>query len=145
MDQLRKGISLRAYGQVDPVISYKQEGFEMFDEMVARIQRTTISTLLKVRVEARPAPVQMNIAPKMQAAAPAPAEAPAQESPAQAQPAQATQAAPARPFRRQMPESITNMSSFKEAVAAMQARMEAQKAEETTAEATENEEKTENE
>ena len=29
MDQLRKGISFRAYGQVDPIISYKQEGFDM--------------------------------------------------------------------------------------------------------------------
>ena len=37
MDQLRKGIGLRAYGQVDPVISYKKEGFDMFDEMVERI------------------------------------------------------------------------------------------------------------
>ena len=51
MDQLRKGIGLRAYGNVDPVISYKQEGFEMFDEMVERIQSTTIAMLLKVRIE----------------------------------------------------------------------------------------------
>ena len=39
MDQLRKGISLRAFGQVDPVISYKKEGFDMFDEMIARMCR----------------------------------------------------------------------------------------------------------
>ncbi len=51
MDQLRKGIGLRAYGNVDPVISYKQEGFQMFDEMVERIQSTTIAMLLKVRIE----------------------------------------------------------------------------------------------
>ncbi|MFR1982568.1 MAG: hypothetical protein ACLS4Z_01695 [Christensenellaceae bacterium] len=50
MDQLRKGIGLRAYGQVDPVISYKKEGFEMFDEMIERIQRTSIAVLLKVKV-----------------------------------------------------------------------------------------------
>ena len=57
MDQLRKGIGLRAYGNVDPVISYKQEGFEMFDEMVERIQENTIAMLLKVRIEVnRPAP-----------------------------------------------------------------------------------------
>ena len=56
MDQLRKGIGLRAYGNVDPVISYKQEGFEMFDEMVERIQENTIAMLLKVRIEVnRPA------------------------------------------------------------------------------------------
>ena len=57
MDQLRKGIGLRAYGNVDPVISYKQEGFEMFDEMVERIQENTLAMLLKVRIEVnRPAP-----------------------------------------------------------------------------------------
>ena len=97
MDQLRKGISLRAYGQVDPVISYKKEGFDMFDEMVARIQRTTISVLLKVKVEVRPAPV-MN---------------------APVRPAQPTQTAPTQPartFRRQMPAPITQMSSYKEAM-----------------------------
>ena len=90
MDQLRKGISLRAYGQVDPIISYKQEGFDMFDELVERIQRTTISVLLKVRVEGAPAP----------APAPTPTAAPTQ-APANG----ATPVAPAaRPFRRQMPD-----------------------------------------
>ncbi len=104
MDQLRKGISLRAYGQVDPIISYKKEGFDMFDEMVARIQRITISTLLKVKVEARPAPIQ-RVAPP---AAPASNAAPA--------PAQADRAS--RPFRRQMPAPLSDMSSFKAAQAA---------------------------
>lgn len=47
MDQLRKGIVLRAYAQSDPVIAYKQEGYEMFDEMIHRIQRYTIARLLK--------------------------------------------------------------------------------------------------
>ncbi|MDE6586076.1 MAG: preprotein translocase subunit SecA [Clostridia bacterium] len=50
MDQLRKGIGLRGYAQQDPVIAYKQEGFEMFDEMIDRIQTTTISRLLKGRI-----------------------------------------------------------------------------------------------
>jgi len=56
MDQLRKGIGLRAVGQSDPVIAYKQEGFAMFDEMVERIQERTVRFLLKcvVRAEARP-------------------------------------------------------------------------------------------
>ena len=102
MDQLRKGISLRAYGQVDPIISYKQEGFEMFDEMIARIQRTVISTLLKVKVEIRPAPVaNVNARP-----APAPA----------ANATSATTPAPARKFRRQMPSPLTQMSSYQEAM-----------------------------
>ena len=93
MDQLRKGIGLRAYGQVDPIISYKKEGFDMFDEMVERIQRTTISVLLKVRIELR-----QNGAP--------------------ARPAQPAQPQGERKaFRRQMPEPIQNMSSYKEAQA----------------------------
>ena len=102
MDQLRKGISLRAYGQVDPIISYKQEGFEMFDEMIARIQRTVISTLLKVKVEIRPAPVA-NVNAR-------PAPAPAANATPSATPA------PARKFRRQMPSPLTQMSSYQEAM-----------------------------
>ena len=105
MDQLRKGISLRAYGQVDPIISYKQEGFEMFDEMIARIQRSTISTLLKVKVEIRPAPIQS-----------VPLNRP--QGTSNAMPTQTN--APRRAFRRQMPEPLTNMSSFKEALAKAQ-------------------------
>ena len=93
MDQLRKGISLRAYGQVDPVISYKQEGSAMFEELVERIQRTTVSVLLKVRIEGRPTPAP--------APAPAPAAMPA-AAPA-ATPA-ASAPAPTRTFRRQMPD-----------------------------------------
>ena len=64
MDQLRKGIGLRAYGNVDPVISYKQEGFEMFDEMIERIQTGTISMLLKVRIEVNRPAVRHVEAPK---------------------------------------------------------------------------------
>ena len=105
MDQLRKGISLRAYGQVDPIISYKKEGYDMFDEMVARIQRSIISLLLKVKIETRPAPAPMQAARPVQIA----------------QPAQASAAA--RPFRRQMPSPLSSMSSFKERVAAAEAAM----------------------
>ncbi len=55
MDQLRKGIGLRGYAQQDPVIAYKEEGHEMFDEMIDRIQTTTISRLLKGRIVRIPA------------------------------------------------------------------------------------------
>jgi len=106
MDQLRKGISLRAYGQVDPIISYKQEGFDMFDEMVERIQRTTISVLLKVKVEARPAPMQMQarpVAAGQNAQAPQAPTANAQPTPAPTQ---------GRVFRRQMPSPLSSMSSY---------------------------------
>ena len=54
MDQLRRGISLRAYGQQDPVIAYKKEGFEMFDYMTARIQEDTAKTLLKIEIKKVP-------------------------------------------------------------------------------------------
>ena len=60
MDQLRKGIGLRGYAQQDPVIAYKQEGYDMFEEMIDRIQTTTISRLLKGRIvripQGRPQP-----------------------------------------------------------------------------------------
>jgi len=50
MDQLRKGISLRAYGNVDPVLEYKKEGFEMFEDLTASIQDDTITLLLKAEL-----------------------------------------------------------------------------------------------
>src|SRR5699024_3832767 len=56
MYQLRKGIVLRAYGQTDPVIGYKQEGSAMFNEMIERIQTNTVAMLLKVRIEVRQSP-----------------------------------------------------------------------------------------
>ncbi|MBQ9727971.1 MAG: preprotein translocase subunit SecA [Clostridia bacterium] len=108
MDQLRKGIGLRAFGQVDPVISYKKEGFDMFDEMVERIQRTTISVLLKVKMEIRPAPVNVNA----NAAAPT---TPKTSAPTQSAAPAAVRPTPARTFRRQMPEPLSNMSSYKNA------------------------------
>ncbi|MDE7087781.1 MAG: hypothetical protein K2O67_06280, partial [Clostridia bacterium] len=55
MDQLRKGIGLRGYAQQDPIIAYKEEGHEMFDEMIERIQTTTITRLLKGRIVRIPA------------------------------------------------------------------------------------------
>ncbi|MBO5412599.1 MAG: preprotein translocase subunit SecA [Clostridia bacterium] len=108
MDQLRKGISLRAYGQVDPIISYKKEGFDMYEEMTQRIQRTTISVLLKVKVEVRPAPMQQPI----NVVRTAPVQ-PTNATPAQAGQSATKPATPLRVFRRQMPEPLSNMSSFK--------------------------------
>ncbi|MBE7088680.1 MAG: preprotein translocase subunit SecA [Clostridiales bacterium] len=55
MDQLRKGIGLRGYAQQDPVIAYKNEGYDMFMEMIDRIQTTTISRLLKGKIVRMPA------------------------------------------------------------------------------------------
>ncbi len=50
MDQLRYGIGLRAYGQRDPVVEYKFEGFQMFEEMVKNIQEDALKMILRVKV-----------------------------------------------------------------------------------------------
>ena len=49
MDELKKGINLRSYGQRDPVIEFKYEGMEMFDEMTANIKEDTVKMVLTVR------------------------------------------------------------------------------------------------
>ena len=54
MDQLRKGISLRSYGQVDPVLEYKKEGYEMFEDLTASIQEDTATLLLKAELQKIP-------------------------------------------------------------------------------------------
>ena len=51
MDQLKYGIGLRAYGQHDPVIEYKREGFDMFDEMIRNIQEDTVKMILRIKKE----------------------------------------------------------------------------------------------
>ncbi len=51
MDELKKGISLRAYGQKNPVIEYRYEGFEMFDAMVESIREDTVRMLLTVKLQ----------------------------------------------------------------------------------------------
>ena len=53
MDDLKQGIGLRAYGQHDPVIAYKEEGYQMFEAMVNAIREETIRRLFLVQV--RPA------------------------------------------------------------------------------------------
>ena len=50
MDHLKEGIGLRGYGQKDPLIEYKREGFEMFEAMEVRIARDTLTFLMKVQV-----------------------------------------------------------------------------------------------
>ncbi len=46
MDQLKQGIRLRSYGQHDPVVEYRLEGFDMFDEMIANIHEETVKRML---------------------------------------------------------------------------------------------------
>ncbi len=54
MDQLKHGINLRAYAQRDPVVEYKFEGFNMFEEMIAAIREDTIKYIFHARIEAPP-------------------------------------------------------------------------------------------
>ena len=56
MDELKKGIGLRAYGQQNPVVEYRYEGFEMFDAMVASIKEDTIRMLLTMQLRQNQAP-----------------------------------------------------------------------------------------
>ena len=50
MDDLKQGIGLRAYGQHDPVIAYKEEGFQMFEAMIQAIREETIRRMFIVRL-----------------------------------------------------------------------------------------------
>ena len=50
MEELQKGIRLRAYGQHDPVVEYRIEGFDMFDEMIAAIREDTARMMLTVKL-----------------------------------------------------------------------------------------------
>ena len=50
MDDLRRGIGLRGYGSVKPIDAYKQEGFDMFEAMVAGIREETVRRLYTVRI-----------------------------------------------------------------------------------------------
>ena len=54
MDQLRQGIGLRAYGQVDPLIAYKKEALSMFDSMITDIQSEVTRMALRAHLVERP-------------------------------------------------------------------------------------------
>ncbi len=62
MEELKKGIQLRAYGQKNPVVEYRYEGFEMFDDMVQSIRETTIRMLLTVQMIRNQAPKREQVA-----------------------------------------------------------------------------------
>ena len=73
MDQLKQGMSLRGYGQRDPIVEYRIEGFAMFDEMIATIREDAVHMLLTIEVR------QQNQEPKReQVAKPTGEGAPAQ-------------------------------------------------------------------
>lgn len=56
MDHLKEGIGLRGYGQQDPLVVYKKEGFDMFMEMIERVKEETVRFLFRIQV-ARPAEI----------------------------------------------------------------------------------------
>ncbi len=62
MEELRKGIHLRAYGQKDPVVLYRMEGFDMFDQMIASIREDTARLMLTVQIRQKEEPKREQVA-----------------------------------------------------------------------------------
>ncbi len=54
MDQLKEGINLRAYGQKDPLLEYKSEGFNLFSEMLSQIDESVLMQIFRTTVETQP-------------------------------------------------------------------------------------------
>ncbi|MEP7324773.1 MAG: SEC-C metal-binding domain-containing protein, partial [Gemmatimonadota bacterium] len=54
LDQLRNAIHFRAYGQKDPLVEYKREAFEMFEDLVKDVQNTFTEQFLKIQIQAEP-------------------------------------------------------------------------------------------
>jgi preprotein translocase subunit SecA len=115
MDHLKEGIGLRGYGQKNPLTEYKREGFELFQQMMARLQTDVVEQLFRVQVAVDQVPEDEDLAPAHAAqmvfshanvapvAAGAPASAPAGAPPA-AGGGGPEAAAPARP--RQEPTRV---------------------------------------
>ena len=62
MEELRKGIHPRAYGQKDPVVLYRMEGFDMFDQMIASIREDTARLMLTVQIRQKEEPKREQVA-----------------------------------------------------------------------------------
>ncbi len=54
MEQLREGVRLRGYGQIDPIVVYSKEAFEMFEQLKAEIQKEVVSTLFRAQINVEP-------------------------------------------------------------------------------------------
>nr|MCU0585707.1 SEC-C domain-containing protein [Desulfobacterales bacterium] len=52
MDHLKEGIGLRGYAQQNPLLVYKKEGFELFENLMARIEEETLGILFRVQIAA---------------------------------------------------------------------------------------------
>ncbi|MGE4548542.1 MAG: preprotein translocase subunit SecA [Intestinibacillus sp.] len=68
MQELRNGIGLRAYGQHDPVIEYKREGFDMFDGMIDAIREDTVRMIFLARIRTQEEPKREQVAKETTAA-----------------------------------------------------------------------------
>jgi len=65
MDHLKEGIGLRGYGQKDPLIEYKREAFDLFNDMVARIKAEVVERLFKIQlVKEEPVPHRRPVMPQ---------------------------------------------------------------------------------
>jgi preprotein translocase subunit SecA len=113
MDHLKEGIGLRAYGQKDPLIEYKREGYEMFARMMASIKEQVVPVLMRIeqaKLEEEEAPdLDMEFRnfqesrPEFNLGAPAPAAAIPAGAQAHGATATATKVA-VQPIKRQMPK-----------------------------------------
>ena len=68
MDQLKEGIGLRAYGQKDPLVEYKKEGYDMFADMIFRIKEEVVNLLFKLQPAAEPVMVETSLTRSTRAA-----------------------------------------------------------------------------
>ncbi|MBP0974328.1 MAG: SEC-C domain-containing protein, partial [Oscillospiraceae bacterium] len=62
MQELKRGISLRSYGQKNPVVEYRYEGFDMFDAMIESIREDTVRTLLTIQIQGAQPPQREQVA-----------------------------------------------------------------------------------
>lgn len=67
MDELKRGINMRAYAQRDPVVEYKLESFDMFEEMIRTIREESVRTLLHIKRLAKEPPKRESVAQPVQA------------------------------------------------------------------------------
>jgi len=109
MDRLKEGVGLRAYGQRDPLVEFKREGYSLFEEMLDRINEKSLKSIFQSRILTLTKPKESIPAEQMAAVhrqaagmAYAYAQAPQQERQESQAPAQAQGQAPAKsqPIRK---------------------------------------------
>jgi preprotein translocase subunit SecA len=61
MDELREGVGLQAYGQKDPLVVYKTEGYEFFQQLLANIQHDVVHTMFRVQPVVAQQPVRTRL------------------------------------------------------------------------------------